>query len=541
MKNLIRENATDIGFIRLMTSLALVLSLSGCLEGSDGKNGVNGSAGNDGRDASPVLLNTSSEPAGANCPSGGHKVASGLDLNFNGLLDTAEVQTTSYVCHGSDGNDGADGSDGLSALIKTGIESAGSNCPAGGYKVQTGLDTDADGVLDNAEVQATSYICNGERGADGLLTLIKVQSEPTGPNCAEGGQRIDSGLDANADRVLEAAEIQSTVHVCNGLNGANGSDGSDGSDGADGSDGLSALVEVIEEVAGENCLAGGYRVDSGQDVNANAILDAEEVLSSSYICHGLSYMPEAIGGINDTGMTFCGDYADSFYGGVSDVHQNNLPCETTGATATTGGVDSDGDPVPAGQDAHFGRDAQALDGSLIKIGSGSAGFDFTKLERNGNPLSSSASSWSCVRDNVTGLVWEVKTADGGLRDAAHTYSWFNGSGANDGGFPGTENGGICAGGTGCDIEKFVHDVNSDTLCGIDNWRVPTPSELVGIASFDRKNPAIDTDYFPNTAGVSYWTSASYADYAYGVVFGPGFIGDGNKSSALSARLVGAPL
>jgi hypothetical protein len=30
-----------------------------------------------------------------------------------------------------------------------------------------------------------------------------------------------------------------------------------------------------------------------------------------------------------------------------------------------------------------------------------------------------------VRDNVTGLVWEVKTADGGLRDQKWSYTWYD--------------------------------------------------------------------------------------------------------------------
>ena len=67
------------------------------------------------------------------------------------------------------------------------------------------------------------------------------------------------------------------------------------------------------------------------------------------------------------------------------------------------------------QDADVGRDARARAGNLVKVGGGSAGFDFTKLDARGNPLVGSALSWSCVRDNVTGLVWEIKTNDGWLQ------------------------------------------------------------------------------------------------------------------------------
>ena len=40
---------------------------------------------------------------------------------------------------------------------------------------------------------------------------------------------------------------------------------------------------------------------------------------------------------------------------------------------------------------------------------GHAGFSFSKWDVNGVPLDSSASEWSCVKDNVTELVWELKS------------------------------------------------------------------------------------------------------------------------------------
>src|SRR5262249_20223678 len=40
-------------------------------------------------------------------------------------------------------------------------EPPGSNCPAGGEKIQVGVDTDDDGVLEPGEVEQTAYVCNG--------------------------------------------------------------------------------------------------------------------------------------------------------------------------------------------------------------------------------------------------------------------------------------------------------------------------------------------------------------------------------------------
>lgn len=59
---------------------------------------------------------------------------------------------------------------------------------------------------------------------------------------------------------------------------------------------------------------------------------------------------------------------------------------------------------------------------------GHAGFSFTKLDANGNELLANATDWSCVKDNVTGLIWEVKqggngtVGDEGLHDADDTYT-----------------------------------------------------------------------------------------------------------------------
>ncbi len=35
-------------------------------------------------------------------------------------------------------------------------------------------------------------------------------------------------------------------------------------------------------------------------------------------------------------------------------------------------------------------------------------MSYTKLDGSGNNLLDSATSWAMVRDNVTGLIWEVK-------------------------------------------------------------------------------------------------------------------------------------
>ena len=67
---------------------------------------------------------------------------------------------------------GTNGTNGLNALIKTTIEPAGANCTSGGTKIEVGLDTNKNGVLDDNEVNATQtkYLCNGAQGATGTAS-----------------------------------------------------------------------------------------------------------------------------------------------------------------------------------------------------------------------------------------------------------------------------------------------------------------------------------------------------------------------------------
>jgi hypothetical protein len=161
------------------------------------------------------------------------------------------------------------------------------------------------------------------------------------------------------------------------------------------------------------------------------------------------------------------------------------------------------------QDARYGRDAAAAAGKLTKVGGGEAGFDFTALNASGQPTppGSGATPHPCVRDNVTGLVWEVKTADGGLRDQKWTYTWYD-SVHNYGGNAGTASGGSCQTAGRCDTEKYVADVNAAGLCGFHDWRMPTRQELLGIVHMGRTSPTIDPIYFPNTSASSAFWSGS---------------------------------
>ena len=225
--------------------------------------------------------------------------------------------------------------------------------------------------------------------------------------------------------------------------------------------------------------------------------------------------------LNDTGITSC-----------SSVHQPDQACPVTG--------------LPD-QDAETGRDSLAQAGLLVKSGAGEAGFDFTKLDIDGAPLANPSLSfaeqpWSCVRDNVTGLVWEKKTSDFSIHRASSTFAWFNDDVTTNGGNAGTLNGNLalCAL-NNCNTQDYTAAVNAEKLCGFSDWRVPTTQELRSIVNYGVV-ASIDTNYFPDTTPGLYWSSVSFAlesGAAYAIGLGIPFSGDRSifKSSARYVRLV----
>jgi uncharacterized protein (TIGR02145 family) len=65
---------------------------------------------------------------------------------------------------------------------------------------------------------------NGANGTNGQNSLVKTTTEPAGANCATGGVKLQYGLDANSNGILDIGEINSTLtkYVCNGASGPQG-------------------------------------------------------------------------------------------------------------------------------------------------------------------------------------------------------------------------------------------------------------------------------------------------------------------------------
>jgi hypothetical protein len=187
-------------------------------------------------------------------------------------------------------------------------------------------------------------------------------------------------------------------------------------------------------------------------------------------------------------------------------------------------VQADGTTTPhcagTGQDGAYGRDATAP-----ADGNGHGGFKFVKLDAKGHPLPADATTWRCIADRVTGLVWEVKTDNGGVDGAGWSYT----------------NLGIA--GRRHDTAHLVAEVNGKALCGSSKWRLPTFNELHGIVDYGvGGQPQIDLRFFPNVRQFAYWSSTGYADdpdAAWAFNFNPVIAGDGaaRRQYRLAAMLV----
>jgi hypothetical protein len=165
--------------------------------------------------------------------------------------------------------------------------------------------------------------------------------------------------------------------------------------------------------------------------------------------------------LNDTGMVRCVDAASTL----------SRQCAGTG------------------QDGETGRDTRFRSNR-----NGAYGFQFRKVCNSGElagegqcpsspPLGAGADDWACTKDLVTGLTWEVKTTDGGLRDRNKSYSWFATSG-------------------------YVDQVNASALCGETDWRLPTRFELQSIVWYGRgtpSDPVVDPNWLPNLVLDPYWS------------------------------------
>lgn len=142
-------------------------------------------------------------------------------------------------------------------------------------------------------------------------------------------------------------------------------------------------------------------------------------------------------------------------------------------------------------------------------------MSYTKLGLDGDPLPDTAKEWAMVKDNVTGLVWEVKTSE----NMSARFDWDK-------------------------AKAYAADLN---LGGFSDWRLPSITELAYLVdhsvnpnSIPQPGPMLNNLYFPNTGNFYYWSSTTKPGSigsAFNYNFSQGSDNTLMKSSKLSVRAV----
>lgn len=141
----------------------------------------------------------------------------------------------------------------------------------------------------------------------------------------------------------------------------------------------------------------------------------------------------------------------------------------------------------------------------------------------------------CIRDNVSGLIWEGKPASGS-RANTNVYTNFDDpTKAQKGVLFSPSQGEIDA---NSNSVGFKNSVNNQMLCGFNNWRMPLKIELQGI---QQSNGKVDANWFPNTVSGFYWsmslTPSLPENLAIVVNFNNGGFGDFGRELPQAVRLV----
>lgn len=235
------------------------------------------------------------------------------------------------------------------------------------------------------------------------------------------------------------------------------------------------------------------------------------ILFSFVICLFMASQVMAYQPFPDTGQTMC-----------YDADHNEVSCDTF----------QPGDSY-YGQDRHY---QPRLPRSYTKLGHGGLELHDSALHVDqGGP-------WIMTRDNVTGLIWELKRSESQhLQNKDNTFSWYDPGPKKKGGNAGTQNGGNCTG-SDCDTYAYIQALNEQQFGGYSDWRIPDVKELSFLVNSDIPwlVPTLDTAWFPNTGSSYYWSSTTYAGntfFAWRVFFGLGYVGYGNKSNSHYVRAV----
>jgi hypothetical protein len=130
-------------------------------------------------------------------------------------------------------------------------------------------------------------------------------------------------------------------------------------------------------------------------------------------------------------------------------------------------------------------------------------FSFTKLAEGAKALDDKAtykSGLRMVRDNNTGLIWEIKSVNAGeVNYIGNSYTWE-------------------------DAQAYTKELNKCGFGGFRDWRLPNREELRTIVDYNGQIPATDWKFFPECLPAFYWANTENKKepiFAWGVYFAYG--------------------
>ncbi len=184
-------------------------------QGLHGANGTDGDDGVDGTDGQTPFFQSSSSSA---CPDGGTLVDIGYDSNGNGTLEPSEISMRVDICSGTTGSDGSDGTDGSNGIDGNDGQDGEQGSP--GENGTDGQDGEqgppgSTGPTGPPGADGTDGI-DGQSGTNGNNALAVTSDESAGVNCANGGIKVEVGVDDNGDGTLQSSEVDHVQYVCDG-------------------------------------------------------------------------------------------------------------------------------------------------------------------------------------------------------------------------------------------------------------------------------------------------------------------------------------
>ena len=179
----------------------------------------------------------------------------------------------------------------------------GTNTQTGGYAADfAGIEWSADAKFLKVDLDIKGNCTDFEELSNQPFTYVPFAyyspaSDTPGPEGPQGpaGQDGNDGQDGATGPAGPAGSTgqagpagASGQDGATGPSGPSGPQGEQGPAGANGEVAIKTLINTSDEAVGDNCANGGVKIEVGEDINADGVLDTDEVDDSltRYVCNG---------------------------------------------------------------------------------------------------------------------------------------------------------------------------------------------------------------------------------------------------------------